>query len=269
MSYEDLEGSPADARPVECYEFSHLGNIWRHTSADKAITLPVAGEFIPAPIRRGEIALSSETSSGSIEVYVPVTHPVGHLFVGPPPVDPVRLSIRRAHRQALADWRTIWSGRVDSGRLQVAGAEVVLQGLSPSALLDEELPGWTYGPICKRQLYSAQCGVREALFQIVATLTSVDGVLLHAAEFALQADGWYAGGWARTAGQADRFILAHAGDQIEVAAAIPGLQAGDAMTVSAGCDGLHATCRDKFSNLENHLGQKDIPTRDPYQGRMV
>lgn len=75
--YHAREVSPYSGEPIEGYKFSlttPLGTtVWRYTSADTDITLPVEGVFTATPISRGRTMLRQDDFSGSVEIYVPFT----------------------------------------------------------------------------------------------------------------------------------------------------------------------------------------------------
>ena len=80
MTYDASEKSRYTGQPVECYRFTQGGNIWRVTSADRDITLPV-GVFEPLAVTRGEFDFSQEDSGETLEITVPRDHPVAALFI--------------------------------------------------------------------------------------------------------------------------------------------------------------------------------------------
>lgn len=266
MSYQALEVSTHDGRPVELFLFEHGGRRYQYTSADQPITVPGLGTFRqPEWIDRGEIVRSEEPSAGGVTVSLVRWDPVAALLNGLPPMDPVRLSIYRLHRDDVTDLRKIWSGSVHHPEFE--GSVARLQCESVLAELNVDIPAIVYHPTCNRQLFSPPCGVSEASFTVVGYVTQISGEDVWADAFDAHPDGWFTGGRAKPPERPQRFIVEHEGARIRLAGAIPGLIVGDQLPITAGCDGLRSTCKTKYQNLINHFGF-DIPTRDPWVGRV-
>lgn len=264
--YDDYEVSTRASDILECYLFRVSGRTWLWTSSDAIVDLPNVGRFEPHPIRRSEVGENGEDSAGQVRVTVPVTNPVAQLFIGLPPTEPVTLDLYRAQHAAIADWRRIWTGEIDQMGTDLV--EATLVGLPASFQLREVGPGVVYGPTCSRQLFSATCGALRALFTDTAYVTAIDGADVFADEFDAKPDGWYLNGIVQSADLPQRGVVLHSGTMVRLSSPMPGLQVGDQVLITAGCDGLYSTCDSKFDNAPNHYGWERIPTRDPRE-RMV
>lgn len=134
---------------------------------------------------------------------------------------------------------------------------------------DEERGG-LYIASCSADLGDGRCGA--AIGQAHASVATTDGRLtLTAYGLAGSADGFYAGGkLSFTSGASLGFateVKSHRNAdgvvsfQLWQAAPAP-IAAGDAFTVSAGCDKSFATCRSKFGNGVNFRGFPHLPGND-------
>lgn len=134
--------------------------------------------------------------------------------------------------------------------------------------------GRRYQSLCDADLADSRCGVDidSAAFK---TAASVDEVInrhtLDLGDLSGFVKGWFSHGkavWAdgQRAGLTDR-VIAHTinAGRHRVSFALPvgdWVQTGDGLTIYAGCDKAHATCRLKFANVENFRGFPHIPGND-------
>jgi uncharacterized phage protein (TIGR02218 family) len=178
----------------------------------------------------------------------------------------------------LVDWRDterrmlLDTGTIGDIRRQAGAFTAELRSLAH--LFDQER-GRRYGQLCSAELGDERC---RAL--LAGTGRRIDTVIAstdEAARFTVDAvssfaAGAFTGGTALfTAGEnAGRSlpILAHAGDgtgrdTITLWSAPPGpIAAGDAVTLTVGCDKRFSTCRDRFGNALNFRGFPHIPGND-------
>jgi uncharacterized phage protein (TIGR02218 family) len=169
----------------------------------------------------------------------------------------------------------LWSGRVvDSasegslrGKLH---CEPTLTGFRRLGLTR------SYGRACPHVLYSSglrKCNAVKLSFSATANLSSVDDAVIQSATFALQPDGYYAGGdfeWQAEGGRLEyRGIRRHEGNEIELTHGIPDLVAGEDVIVAAGCAHDLETCDSKFANSANYGGFPNIPRKNPFGGGSV
>ena len=266
MTFATNEESAILGDPVECYLFRQGEREWRWTSSDADVTLPDFGVFLQSTISRGAIKHSQEAETGSCEVYVPRTNPVAALFIpdGGPTV-PVRLQIIVAHRGDEANAVPIFSGRVPGAGFK--GGQATLGCSILSAALNNSQAGMVISAQCPRVLFSSGCDVAQSDFSDVVTVDSVTGRTVVAAAFDDRADGWYTNGKLIHPAGGRAFVVAHVGDAITLSSALPDLEAGDTVTVTAGCDGLEATCASKFDNRINCLAFSRLPPNNPYATR--
>jgi uncharacterized phage protein (TIGR02218 family) len=134
--------------------------------------------------------------------------------------------------------------------------------------------GRLYTATCSADLGDARCTVDldNAEFRASGTIASVSATssFLASGIDAFE-PGWFTAGkltWnsGANAGLADEVkihVLSPAGVTITLWQAMPQpLLAGDAFTVTAGCDKRFATCRDRFANAANFRGFPHIPGND-------
>lgn len=158
--------------------------------------------------------------------------------------------------------------------------EVRREGLSFTAELRglahrlAESSGRLYTPACSADLGDARCGVDlgAPALRGLGTVVSAAGLASFTASgLAAFADGWFTAGrllWTSGANaglsvEVKTHAALPAAVRIDLWQAVPeGIAAGDAFTVTAGCDKRFATCRDRFANSANFRGFPHIPGND-------
>jgi hypothetical protein len=76
MSYDFIEKSRSDARPVDCYHFRLGSDSWSYTSAEETLTIPGYSEpFEPATIRTERREHGAEDHAGGLVLTVPRIFP--------------------------------------------------------------------------------------------------------------------------------------------------------------------------------------------------
>lgn len=137
-----------------------------------------------------------------------------------------------------------------------------------------QVRGRIYSALCDATLGDARCGIDLAnpLYAGAATVTAVrDRNRIAVSGLGTFDAGWFALGRATwtsgaRAGLKDA-ILSHVreGSDDILAFAAPvgdGVVTGDTLAVTAGCDRLFSTCRDRFANVVNFRGFPHIPGND-------
>ena len=139
--------------------------------------------------------------------------------------------------------------------------------------LDEER-GRLYRATCSADLGDDKCRVdlTSPAFRATGVVAATDGALgLSTNSLGTYADGWFTGGKLTWTGGANNGlaveIKAHrsVGGVVELdlwQRAPNPIVAGDAFTVTAGCDKRLTTCREKFANVVNHRGFPHMPGND-------
>jgi uncharacterized phage protein (TIGR02218 family) len=154
-----------------------------------------------------------------------------------------------------------WMGQIRTGRNQIIAE---LRGMMQPL---QQIIGRIYAPACDADLGDARCGIALASYTVTGTVTAVASQHQLTDSSRAETDAYFEGGKLTfTSGD-------NAGYSMEVkifAAGVITLQQGmpnpiaegDAYSLSAGCDKLLSTCRDKFSNVVNFRGFPHVPGTD-------
>jgi hypothetical protein len=114
----------------------------------------------------------------------------------------------------------------------------------------------------------AGCGINLASFTTsgVVSAISPDGLTITVAAFSGLAHPLSGGYFKR--GNDYRMITAHAGTNVTLLSPIAGLNVGDAVTGTAGCQLHYADCQG-YNNIQNFLGFDLIPQTNPFTQAIV
>jgi uncharacterized phage protein (TIGR02218 family) len=265
--FNEFEISRDSGAPVELYEFTLEGYVWRYTSADTdqdygGVT------WSAVTMTRSEIEESAEINRATLKLTVSGDHSVALLYLKAPPAGVVLLKIRRLHRLDGDDEAIIvWIGRVLNcewaGNQATLAAEPIYTSIRQTGLRR------MYSKVCPHVLYGTACRVNAASYAEALTVTSVSALTLgitgggHA-----NTPLWFAGGLlAWNDGTYVRRVGVESHENpgvIKLIAPLWGLAAGASVTLYPGCDHNLKTCREKFGNNANFGGFKWIPNVNPF-----
>lgn len=260
MTYETLEASARDGRPIELFKFASGARVWYLTSADEKLVY-LADTYTPEAITRGPIRENDEADAGSVAVTLPRTHPIAQLFIGYVPEPPMTLVVVARHRGDSGSYE-VFRGQISSARLE--GARIELLGVPDISADDQTIPRNTCQAQCNWALYSEQCGVSKAAFLVTGAVNVVSADTLQVTAFSAKPAGWFNNGWVERASGERRWILTHAGATLTLMNPFPDLAVGEVVTAFAGCDRTEAVCNSKFSNAARFLGFPRVPVKNPF-----
>ncbi|MEN6424008.1 MAG: phage BR0599 family protein [Phycisphaerales bacterium] len=265
MAFWDSERSLAAGVPYELHEFQlgDSGTYWRY--ADAPVDVVYGGHAFTAcycsggRIEQGTTVLRSQTV-----VKVDWRNPFAWQYTVAAPEETVHYVRYKGYG---ADVAAIYRGDVadvvfrQSDRKGTRWSEIVIDPVT--AAMQRSGLMTRYSRQCGVELYSELCGVLRSGHKTSGTLDSVSGTTLTSTAFGEEDDGWWAGGDIVVNGRR-RKIVDHAGNDVVISPALPGVAAGQPFDVYPGCDHLIATCHTKFGNRDDYRGQPNIPDDDPF-----
>lgn len=263
----------ANSRPVHLYTFARGDSQWRYTDAPEDITVS------SVTYRAAEIAhdiLQQDTESAAHECTVTtaqVTPVVTALDALGLAGLPVTCTIRQTHTAGIGGVVTPatavrFKGVVQSRTLRDGSCQFVVGSLA--SVFDRPLLRVIAQPTCNWTVYGRECGVDPAGFTNTGcAISAISDLELTVADAALEADGYYTAGYATVetgpAAGERLYIRDHTGTALTVLNALPpGLTTAHTLAITAGCDGLEATCETKFANLDYFGGFPRVPTLNPF-----
>lgn len=268
MTYTAKETGAYSGHPIELYHFIRGGLSWRYTSADEDKVWDGA-TFLSYTMERTAFEQTQEMSRNPITITIDKDCPFVLQYRGSPPTDVIQLKVYRYH-DGDTELTTPWIGRVTNVKFKERTAEIRCEPIYTS--MKRPVLRRRYQTTCPHVLYGVSCGVGSASFAALANLTGINGTTISSATFAIQADGYYAGGyvdWEVNGNLERRFILSHTGSNIVLNLPFSGLVNGTTVRAYPGCDHLLATCNSKFNNVVNFGGQPFYPKKNPFGGSPI
>lgn len=262
-----------NSQPVFTYTFVRRNDVWRYTDQPADVTVDSI-VYRAAVITHGDLQRDTESAAGEVSIQcsdqTPIVAALDDLIrFGPK----ITCTIRQTHRNGVGGV----SSPVSAVRFKgVVQSREIAKGLctftiaSLAGVLERPLLRVITQPTCNNTLGDRLCTVDMSAYTTTGCeITAITGSVLTIAEAALEADPYYTAGVVRVEdGDAigERlFIADHTGDELRLLHPPPaGLQVGDHVAISAGCDGLEATCDTKFSNLDLFLGFPRVPITNPF-----
>jgi uncharacterized phage protein (TIGR02218 family) len=261
----------ANSQPVHCYTFLRGSQVWRYTDQPSDVTLSGV-TYRAAVIRHSEYARDDETASGEITVTVAAATPIVAELDGKLSGPTITLTIRQTHRSGVGGVTPVTAVRY-KGHLKdrlLSGGECRFTVASISSLLDRPLLRWVASPTCNHTVYGPGCGVDPAGFTTTAcAVLGISGRVLTITAAAAFGTDYYTAGYllieSGSAAGARCFIQSQVGDQVTLLHDPPsGLAVSDTVAITAGCDGLEATCIAKFANIDFFGGFPRVPQVNPF-----
>jgi uncharacterized phage protein (TIGR02218 family) len=154
-----------------------------------------------------------------------------------------------------------WVGQLKTGRNQII---VELRGMMQPL---QQIIGRIYAPACDADLGDSRCGVGLVSYTVAGTVTASSSQHQFTDSSRAEAAGYFEGGKLTfTSGDNNGYsmeVKSFASGVIALQQGMPNpISVGDTYSLSAGCDKLLATCRDKFSNVVNFRGFPHVPGTD-------
>lgn len=268
MSFESQETSLADGRPLRLYRFTRGAIAWCYASGDRPVTQStqvyqnVTGGIIDDGIRQ-----TGQASPDQLTITAPASLEVAQLYRAAPPSEEVALTIFSRHIGA-DDFMVSWSGSISAVRWPALDrAEIVCAPLSSRMSMTGLRLTWDRA--CPHALYSASCGVSDALWRIPATVDVMDGQTVNCPEASGYPDGYFTGGlidWQTAYGAIERrAIQSHVGTALALLGGTAGLVALQSARLYPGCGQTTTRCK-QFNNLPNFGGIPHLPGKSPFDG---
>ena len=268
MSYDLIETSRDDGRPIELIQIAYTGNFWYYTSADREVVHD-GRTYKPVAWGRGELEPSPDASKASLPLTFPRDVEFAEVFRIQPPSEVVTVTLLARHY--LNDgYAVFWKGRIINADWQGP----VVQFTSESVFSSLKRPGLRrrYSTNCPYALYGADCKVSRDAWRETGIVSGLNGLTLFAVPAAGKTNNYYAGGYVtwenNTAGNVEKRMIRSslgANGALTLASLPVGLSPGQQVNLYPGCDHTlgSAGCA-KFNNILNFGGTPYIPQKNPF-----
>jgi uncharacterized phage protein (TIGR02218 family) len=262
-----------NAQPITLYTFIRGDQVWAYTDQPEDVTTGGV-TYRAASITHDALEQSDESAGGEFAVTMAeVTPIVADLDALGLSGRPVTCTVRAMHKVGVGGVSSSTAIVRRKGAVMartIRGGACTMKVASLTTLLDRPILSKTCGPTCQWTVYGVGCGVDPVGFTTTGcAVSAISGRTLTVSDAASQADDYYTAGYAvvetGTAIGERLQIASHTGDQLVMLTELPpGLTTSDTVAITAGCDGLEATCDTKFANLDYFLGFPRVPTVNPF-----
>ncbi len=274
MSFETIETSRQLGQPVNLFLFRYgvaAGAYHAFTDAERPLTHDSI-TYEPEAIGRGDVTSSGSLDRTTLEISVPLTNPLGELFLVYPPSQVVTVIIFQGHIGDPAnEFLAIWNGRVINCSRGDSEITLTCEPVATSMRRSGLRRNWQYS--CPHVLYGAQCQADKVAATISRPAVGAAGNLLtlSAGWDSVQPAAKYIGGmvsWSHEGNPESRTILRVSGDGTVLTCSgfLRGIAAGDAVDLVLGCNhsgALDGDCITLHDNIHRFGGYLWIPLKNP------
>lgn len=260
MSYAERETSVHDAAPIELYEFlAPGGKAYRYHDADESEPIIFNGAVYTAlEIERGATVIGSDAFAQTTDVKVPYRCAIAVDGAYLENIGNTTLTVYRAHRGELGDYRTVWTGQV----LHFATDDLVTtiqcqQGVKRVGA--EGLQGTFIKTTCNHILYGVRCGVSKAAHTTTARVTSIGTSAVTVDDDGVDNELLKAGEVVNTRTGETRMAINNVDNVITLNMAFTDIEVGDTLNLSKGCILTPRVCQTVFNNGRRFGGFSFVP----------
>jgi Phage conserved hypothetical protein BR0599. len=291
MSFQSVEISDYNAKPIELYAFMIGSTPYRFTNVAKeqvitgtsvdqtigGITMSANGTYVPAIISMSELEDTPNPEQLAADFLLTRDNPVALAFRSAPPgfVLPVMVWRKHASDPEVVKW---FKGDIVSCSLQESRATINAEPpLAKAARLGNQQ---RYQYQCNKTTYSERCGVDVADFTFNVVIDDINGNVITLTALpggAASVDGYFTGGYMTAPDGTVRFITMQDNLDLDLMLTFDAgsIAIGNTVQITAGDDRMPETCRDKFfaagdsgnpeGNIANFFGFFTRPARNPWK----
>lgn len=228
-------------------------------------------DFQPEPgLSRSKIVQGANQERKNLRVTVNGTNTFANLYKNVVPGQRATMTIWRLQRDEAPLFNTkqrIYQGQVMSVTYPQDGFTADINVKTLELALARNLPRYTFAGPCAHVLYGTGCEVDSSNFNVIGTVSAVDGNVITLPGAGAEADGYYINGYCTPlVGVSDfRMIVDHVGDDLELLLPFPIDLVGQNVQAFSGCDRLiKGDCALKFDNVDRHGGWPFIPVKNVF-----
>jgi uncharacterized phage protein (TIGR02218 family) len=274
MSYDTIESSHEDGRPIYGYLFTLGTTIWRYTSHSNDFMDSEGKLWTAVAISDDGIKQTGEATTDALSIRAPITIGPVQEHMTTPPSQPIQLAICRTHVGDVDNQMVVvYTGEISQVNPVTAGqATMQCQTTSASMQRDGLRLGWQRG--CPYALYDElTCKVDKTVFAEPLRILSISGFTVTTDAAGEHDDNYFSGGFIEwqhpVRGTEFRGIEKHVGNVLTVFGMTDDLYEGLTLTAYPGCTRTVTSCSGKFDNLLNYGGIPHLPGKSPFDGNPV
>ena len=270
MSFDQIERSNYDGKPVVLYEFTLGESVWRYAGAQNDIE--IGGVLYEAlPIAHEGYSMSGNPDEDDLSIRISLRAAVTSLFNGTPPSRSLQISVRTVHF-GDEEAPVVWSGIVKSMK-RVSTVEATFNCNSLLSTLNRNGLRLSWQRGCPHALYDGLCRVNPDHYATAIQVQAVTGDHVESSGATALPNGYLNGGYLSFVSEhgvtETRAIEEHWQHRIRLLGLTDGIAVGQWIIVYPGCDRTSSTCVNKFNNLSNYGGFPHLPNKSPFDGDPV
>lgn len=257
---------------VEFFRFVRGAETWRFSTLAESVVAD-GHTWLPAPIQRSSIDVSSELEKSTVSLSVARDFPPALVYTYTSPRAATYVTIYRADLADIAaTWGAVWHGQIAGVQWQGSFADVRCDPVL--ALLRRTSPKQRYSSSCRWTLYDSGCGVNRNAANMFRTgeIIDTDGprrVRIATYEIANDPENWARGGTLQVTGfeaqlvtysEATVIVGAVRERWVELARDLDGSGVLEPIRLQRGCGHTFADCTD-LGNTPRYGGFHLLPTR--------
>lgn len=280
-SFDELEASNQDGKPIELYEFSQGSppqRGWYYNSSDRPLFFDNGDGgggfphvYLPLPIKTNGITLAGGSPQDEVEIVLPVDADVSALYNAVAPSVRVDVRLRRTHWDNIFEAPLYWIGFVTARTISNVG-EATLQCNTLIAGLAQAGLRLGYTRQCPYALYDINT-CKAVKNPVTCVITALTGNSFEAAALSGFADHALDGGfveWVIVGSLKEtRAIASNVGGAATILGSTYGMEIGMTVDVLIGCGHDRASCNTDHDNLPNYGGFAHMPGKSPFDGTPV
>lgn len=258
------------SRSIDLYRIVMGATVYTLTSASDQQTHNVE-DYLPVVIGRGGVQVKNELSKANLDVRLALDHELSQKLLSQWTEQVVTLTLF-GKRTSGTD--VIWKGRLTSTSPEDDHVRMTFESIYTSL----RRPGLRarFQRNCRHALYGRGCNLNPEDFDVAATVTLIEGLIVTSPEADALEDGYFTGGMIAAPDGTLSYIAEHTGallrlNRVSGALAAAFLSPGPPVAVKLypGCNHSYGTCRDKFDNDDNYGGFDYIPSKNPMGGSSI
>lgn len=257
MSYATEIVKTEQPLSAEIYKLYTGGTYYYYTSYPSAITYD-GNSYLPRPLKRTGFSVERSMKTVDVTVSTPVAVAFNEYLAQSPygrtTIEIIKVFVSSPDTLA----KQIFTGMVYNVSVKNGVASVLFK--SANGLLSRTVPRVHFQTNCNWSLFSTQCGVLKADYELRATISAVSENTLTIPLLTNSPDKQYQGGTIEF-GTEQRLITNHDGTVITVLVQFAGIAMNSPVKLYPGCSGSAIACA-SFNNQAHFMGMPHIPSRN-------
>ena len=261
MSFNQVELSDDEGRPIYLYAFTLDAATWRYTSSDADVNYG-GYRWLATAISDSGVKLTGDTNTDTLEIEAPSAIAPAQMFIATPPSMPIIVRIFHYHEGDNEAVLGYMGELMQVNQPEPGKAVLTCDTINASMQRDGLRLSWQRN--CPYAVYdAATCKADKSKHAIPMTVYDVVGNVVVMNGLDAHPSGSLDGGFIEwehpSRGTEFRTIERQVGNACEIFGLGDGLYYGLQVTGYPGCKRTTTDCTTKFNNLDNYGGIPDLP----------